>query len=65
MVANATEAGPTLWVNPTAPGRAPENTDDTAAQIGEARHIWEEAVLTYRTYTYVQQALRKQIITVF
>jgi hypothetical protein len=23
MVAPATEAGPTLWVNPTAPGRAP------------------------------------------
>jgi hypothetical protein len=65
MVAPATEAGPTLWLNPTAPGRAPEDTDDTAAQIGAARHIWEEAFLTFRTYTYVQQALKKQIITVF
>jgi hypothetical protein len=65
MVAPATEAGPTLWVNPTAPGRAPENMDGTSAQIGAARHIWEEAVLTYRTYTSVQQALKNQIITVF
>jgi hypothetical protein len=65
MVAPATEAGPTLWVNPTSPGRAPENTDGTAAQIGAARHSWEEAVLTYRTYTSVEQALKKQIITVF
>jgi hypothetical protein len=65
MVAPATEAGPTLWVNPTSPGRAPENMDGTAAQIGASRHSWEEAVLTYRVYTSVQQALKKQIITVF
>jgi hypothetical protein len=32
---------------------------------GAAIHSWEEAVLTYRTYTSVQQALKKQIITVF
>jgi hypothetical protein len=38
MVSPATEAGPTLWVNPTAPGRAPENTDSTEAQISAARH---------------------------
>jgi hypothetical protein len=65
MVAHATEAGPNLWVNPTAPGRAPVNTDGTAAQISVARHSWDEAVNTYRTYTSVQQALKKQIITVF
>jgi hypothetical protein len=65
MVAPTTEAGTTLWVKPTAPGRASENTDGNAAQIGAARHSWEEAVLTYRTYTSVQQALEKQIITVF
>jgi hypothetical protein len=64
MVAPAIEAGPSLWVNPTALGQAPENTDGTAAQIGRARHSWEEAALTYRTYIYVQHALKKQIITV-
>jgi hypothetical protein len=65
MVAPATEAGPTLWIIPTAPGRAPTNTDGTAAQISAAIHNWEEAVHTYRTFTSVQQALKKQIITVF
>jgi hypothetical protein len=64
MVAPATAAGPKLWVNPTDPGRAPENMDGTAVQIVAARHIWEEAVLTFRTFTSVQQALKKQIITV-
>jgi hypothetical protein len=44
MVAPAKEAGPPIWVNPTTPGRAPENTDDIAVQIGAARRIWEEAV---------------------
>jgi hypothetical protein len=66
MVAPATEAGPTLWVNPTAPGRAPENVDQgTAAQLSAARHVWEEAVLTFRTFNTVEQALKKKIITVF
>jgi hypothetical protein len=37
----------------------------TAAQISAARHTWDEEVHTYRTYTSVQQALKKQIITVF
>jgi hypothetical protein len=50
---------------PTSPGRAPANTDGTAAQISAARHVWEEDVQTYRTYTSVQQALEKQIISVF
>jgi hypothetical protein len=39
--------------------------EGTAAQIGAARHIWEESVLTFRTFTSVQQTLKKQIITVF
>jgi hypothetical protein len=65
MIAPATDAGPTLWVIPTAPGRAPSNTDGTAAQISAARHIWEEDVQTYRTYTSVQKALKNQIISVF
>jgi hypothetical protein len=65
MIAPAADAGPTLWVSPTAPGRDPANTDGTAAQISAARHIWEEDVQTYRTYTSVQQALKKQIISVF
>jgi hypothetical protein len=30
-----------------------------------ARHLWEEDVQTYRTCTSVQQALKKQIISVF
>jgi hypothetical protein len=65
MIAPTTDAGPTLWIRPQAPGRAPANTDGTAAQISAARHVWEEDVRTYRTYTSVQQALKKQIISVF
>jgi hypothetical protein len=65
MIAPATAAGPTLWVSPTSPGRTPGNTDGTAAQISAARHIWDEEVQTHRTYTSVQQALEKQIISVF
>jgi hypothetical protein len=65
MIAPATDAGPTLWVSPTAPGRAPANNDGTAAQISAARHIWEEDIQRYHTYTYVQQALKNQIISVF
>jgi hypothetical protein len=65
MIAPTTDAGPTLWATPQAPGRAPANTDGTAAQIRAARHIWEEDVQTYRICTSVQQALKKQIISVF
>jgi hypothetical protein len=36
MIAPETDAGPTLWAIPTAPGRAPANTDRTAAQISAA-----------------------------
>jgi hypothetical protein len=65
MIDPATGAGTTLWVSRTAHGRAPVNTDGTAAQISAARHIWEEDVQTDRTYTSVRQALKKQIINVF
>jgi hypothetical protein len=65
MIAPTTNAGPTLGTTPTAPGRAPPNTDGTAAQISAARHVWEKDVQTYRTFTSVQQVLKKQIISVF
>jgi hypothetical protein len=65
MIAPTTDAGPTLWTTPQASGRAPANTDGTAAQISATCHIWEEDVQTYRTCTSVQQALNKQIISVF
>jgi hypothetical protein len=65
MIAPTMDAGPKIWIIPQAPGRAPANTDGTAAQISAAHHVWEEDVQTYRTYTSVQQALKKQIISVF
>jgi hypothetical protein len=65
MISPPTDEAPTLWVTPNAPGRAPATTDGTAAQISAARHQWEENVQTYRTYTSVQQALKKQIISFF
>jgi hypothetical protein len=65
IIAPPTAEGQKLWVTPNAPGRAPATTDETAAQISTARHQWEEDVQTYRTYTSVQQALKKQIISVF
>jgi hypothetical protein len=65
MIDPTTDAGPTLWTTPQASGRAPANTDGTAAQTSASRHIWEEDVQTYRTFTSVQQALKKQIISVF
>jgi hypothetical protein len=65
MISPTVDARPTLWTTPQAPGRAPDNTDGTAAQISAARHIWEEDVQTCRTCTSVQQALKKQIISVF
>jgi hypothetical protein len=54
------------WINPVAPGRAPtEIAGGTAAQLSAERHRWEEAVTTFRTRSTVEQALKKQIITVF
>jgi hypothetical protein len=65
MIAPPTAKEPTLWVTPNAPGRAPATTDGAAAQIITAHHLWEEDVQTYCTYTSVQEALKKQIISVF
>jgi hypothetical protein len=63
-IAPPTVEAPTFWVTPNAPGRAPAETDRTAAQLSAARHLWEEDVQTYRTCTSVKQALKKQIIGV-
>jgi hypothetical protein len=65
MISPTKDEEPTLWVTPHAPGRAPATTDGTAAQLSAARHMWEEDIQTYRTCTSVQQALKKQIISVF
>jgi hypothetical protein len=65
VIALTTDAGPTLSTTPQAPVWAPVNTNGTSSQIRAARHIWEEDVQTYRTYTSVQQALKKQNIMVF
>jgi hypothetical protein len=65
MISPTTDAGPTLWETPQAPGRAPYNMYGTSAQISAAHHIWAEDVQTYGTCTYVQQALKKQIVSVF
>jgi hypothetical protein len=65
MIAPTMDAGPNLCTTPQTSGRAPANTDGAAAQISAARHIWEEDVQTYQTCTSVQQALKKQIISVF
>jgi hypothetical protein len=51
--------------NPKSPRTGTSNTDGTAAQISAARHIWEEDVQTDRRCTSVQQALKKQISSVF
>jgi hypothetical protein len=64
-IAPPTAKEPIFWKTPNAPGRAPATTDGTVAQLSAARHVWEEDVQTYRTYTSVQQALKKQIIGVF
>jgi hypothetical protein len=65
MIDPPTAEEPPLWETPNDPGRAPSTTDGTSSQISAARHAWEEDVHTYRTCTSVQQALKKQIISVF
>jgi hypothetical protein len=65
QIAPTTNDQQKLWVTPPDPGRAPAVTDGTASRISAARHLWEEDVQTYRTCTSVQQALKKQIISVF
>jgi hypothetical protein len=64
VIAPPTAEAPPFWVTPNAPGRAPATTDGTAARISTARQLLEEDVQTYRTYTSVQQALKKKMISV-
>jgi hypothetical protein len=65
IIAPPTNEEPTFWITPQSLGRAPATTDGTAAQISAARHLLEEDVQTYRICTSIQQALKKQIISVF
>jgi hypothetical protein len=65
MIAPATADEPTLCITSHAPDQAPSTTDGTAAQISAAHHNWEEDVQTYQTCTSVQQALKKQKISMF
>jgi hypothetical protein len=65
IIAPPTAEEPILWETPNAARRAPSTTDGTAAQLSAARHVWEEDVQTYQTYTSVQQALKKKISGVF
>jgi hypothetical protein len=54
------------WVNSTTPGRGPAKIDGgRAAQLAAERHRWEEAVVTFRTWNTVEQALKKKIIILF
>jgi hypothetical protein len=65
IIAPPTSEEPKLWTTSQDPGQAPATTDGTAARISAARHVWEEDVQTYWTCTSVQQALKKQLISVF
>jgi hypothetical protein len=54
------------WVNPESPGGAPnEIVGGTATALLVERHRWEEAVSIFRTWTTMEQALKKIIITAF
>jgi hypothetical protein len=64
-IAPTTNDRHTIWTTSPVPGRAPAATDGTAAQISAARHLLEEDIQTYRACTSIQQALKKQIISVF
>jgi hypothetical protein len=66
IAACATVAPTHQWVNPESPGRGPTKIDGgTAAQIAAERHRWGEAVVTFRTWTNVDQALKNQMIMIF
>jgi hypothetical protein len=51
--------------NTKLPRAGTSNNGWNRAQISAARHQWEEDVQAYQTYISVQQALKKQIISVF
>jgi hypothetical protein len=65
MIVSPTAGEPKVWETPNALGREPATTDGTEAQLSAAHHVWEEDVQTYRTCTYFQKALNKQIVCVF
>jgi hypothetical protein len=65
IIAPPTAGEPPLYETPNAPGRAPATTDGTLAHISADHRVLEEDVQTYRTCTSAQQALKKQIISVF
>jgi hypothetical protein len=66
IVAPTDKNCPIVWVNPISPGQEPVVIDQgTLVQLNVARHSWEEDALTFCAYNNVQQALKKQIITVF
>jgi hypothetical protein len=48
------------WVNPEPPGGAPnEIVGGTAVALLAESHHWEEAVVIFRTWTNMEQALKK------
>jgi hypothetical protein len=62
----ATVAPAHPWVNPESPGGVPnEIVGGTAAALIAEHHGWKEAVSIFRTWTTVEKALKKQIITAF
>jgi hypothetical protein len=66
IAAYATVAPTNPWVNPLTPGWGLAEIDGgTTAQLAAEHHSWEEAVVTFRTWNTVEQALKKQISTVF
>jgi hypothetical protein len=66
LVVSTGENAPIRCINTTFPGQAPVVIDQgTAAQLSAVRESWVKAVLAFRMFNTVQQALKKQIITVF
>jgi hypothetical protein len=58
----ATVAPSHPWVDPESPGGAPnEVVGGTVAALLAERHHWEEAVSIFRTWTTMEQALKKNI----
>jgi hypothetical protein len=56
----------TAWVNLPFPGRTPVVIEGggTAEKISANKHRWEEVSISFKTYSTVQSALKKHIITV-
>jgi hypothetical protein len=65
MVALATEAVPTLWIIPTAPGGGYQLTQKELRRKSARPDTAGKKLSILTTFTSVQQALKKDIITVF